>query len=122
MGGRYPIHLVTIVYGVDYPGIQSRSLPPPFPPTVHANPNTCLRLGCSSRYLRISPLHREFPSPLSPSREAVSSDLPRLSRGLSHRTRLPTYARFTPSKSGQRWPPTYYRGCWHVVSRGLFAG
>ena len=29
--------------------------------------------------------------------------------------------RFTPSKSGQRLPPTYYRGCWHVVSRGLFA-
>ncbi len=26
----------------------------------------------------------------------------------------------TPSKSGQRLPPTYYRGCWHVVSRGLF--
>ncbi len=26
------------------------------------------------------------------------------------------------SKSGQRLPPTYYRGCWHVVSRGLFAG
>jgi hypothetical protein len=19
-------------------------------------------------------------------------------------------------------PPTYYRGCWHVVSRGLFTG
>ncbi len=26
----------------------------------------------------------------------------------------------TPSNSGQRSPPTYYRGCWHVVSRGLF--
>ncbi len=26
------------------------------------------------------------------------------------------------SKSGQRLPPTYYRGCWHVVSRGLFSG
>ena len=22
-------------------------------------------------------------------------------------------------KSGQRSPPTYYRGCWHVVSRGF---
>ena len=30
--------------------------------------------------------------------------------------------RFTPSKSGQRSPPTYHRGCWHVVSRGLFLG
>ena len=27
---------------------------------------------------------------------------------------------FTPNKSGQRLPPTYYRGCWHVVSRGFF--
>ena len=27
---------------------------------------------------------------------------------------------FTPNNSGQRSPPTYYRGCWHVVSRGLF--
>ena len=26
---------------------------------------------------------------------------------------------FTPSDSGQRLPPTYYRGCWHVVSRGF---
>ena len=26
---------------------------------------------------------------------------------------------FTPNKSGQRLPPTYYRGCWHVVSRGF---
>ena len=31
-------------------------------------------------------------------------------------------ARFTPNNSGQRLPPTYYRGCWHVVSRGLFVG
>ena len=28
--------------------------------------------------------------------------------------------RFTPSNSGQRLPPLYYRGCWHRVSRGLF--
>src|SRR5699024_5069818 len=28
-------------------------------------------------------------------------------------------ARFTPNNSGQRSPPTYYRGCWHVVSRGF---
>ena len=31
-------------------------------------------------------------------------------------------ARFTPNNSGQRLPPTYYRGCWHVVSRDLFLG
>ena len=29
---------------------------------------------------------------------------------------------FTPNESEQRLPPTYYRGCWHVVSRGLFIG
>ena len=26
---------------------------------------------------------------------------------------------FTPSNSGQRSLPTYYRGCWHVVSRSF---
>src|SRR5205085_12459785 len=26
----------------------------------------------------------------------------------------------TPSDSGQRSPPPYSRGCWHVVSRGFF--
>ena len=44
----------------------------------------------------------------------------RLSRYISRLTCLPAYAPFTPSNSGQRLPPTYYRGCWHVVSRGLF--
>ena len=31
----------------------------------------------------------------------------------------PACAPFTPNNSGQRLPPTYYRGCWHVVSRGF---
>ena len=44
----------------------------------------------------------------------------RLSRYISRLTCLPAYAPFTPSNSGQRLPPTYYRGCWHVVSRGFF--
>ena len=43
-----------------------------------------------------------------------------MSRGLSPPTRQTAYARFTPSNSGQRSPPTYYRGCWHVVSRDFF--
>ena len=43
----------------------------------------------------------------------------RLSLGLSHLTYHAAYAPFTPSNSGQRLPPTYYRGCWHVVSRGF---
>ena len=46
----------------------------------------------------------------------------RLSRYISRLTCLPAYAPFTPSNSGQRLPPTYYRGCWHVVSRGLLFG
>ena len=43
-----------------------------------------------------------------------------LSPALSHRTCLAACAPFTPNDSEQRSPPTYYRGCWHVVSRGFF--
>src|SRR5690625_7798723 len=35
---------------------------------------------------------------------------------------MAAYAPFTPSNSGQRLPPTDYRGCWHVVSRGFLLG
>ena len=45
-----------------------------------------------------------------------------LSPELLRLTYFPTCAPFTPNNSGQRSPPTYYRGCWHVVSRGLFKG
>ena len=45
-----------------------------------------------------------------------------LSPELSHSTCIAAYAPFTPSNSGQRLPPTYYRGCWHVVSRGFLLG
>ena len=47
-------------------------------------------------------------------------DLPKLSLGLTPPTDPAACSPFTPSKSGQRSPPTSYRGCWHVVSRGLF--
>ena len=50
----------------------------------------------------------------------VSSDSWRLSLQFSHQTYLAAYTLFTPNKSGQRSPPTYYRGCWHVVGRGFF--
>ena len=40
-----------------------------------------------------------------------------LSPALLRLTYFPTCAPFTPNKSGQRSGPTYYRGCWHVVSR-----
>lgn len=42
-----------------------------------------------------------------------------MSPGFSHLTFIAAYVLFTPSNSGQRSPPTYYRGCWHVVSRGF---
>ncbi len=47
------------------------------------------------------------------------SSLHRLSPCLLLNTCITTYAPFTPSDSGQRLHPTYYRGCWHVVSRCL---
>ena len=78
---------------------------------------TCLRLWRSSRYPRISLLHREFQSPLQRSSMAVSDAVPGLSPGLSHLTCHATYAPFTPSDSEQRLRPLYYRGCWHRVSR-----
>ena len=90
--------------------------------SVSIGPESRLRHWCSSRYLRISPLHREFHPPLLDSSQVVSDAGPRLSRGISHRTYLAAYALFTPSKSEQRLPPTYYRGCWHVVSRGFLYG
>ena len=49
-------------------------------------------------------------------------DLSKLSLEFKPPTDSAACAPFTPSKSGQRLPPTYYRGCWHVVSRGLFLG
>ena len=90
--------------------------------SVRARPESRLRHWCSSQYLRISPLHWEFRSPLLPSSPLVSWAPPRLSRGISPLTSRAAYAPFTPSNSGQRSPPTSYRGCWHVVSRGFLAG
>ena len=50
----------------------------------------------------------------------VSIGVSRLSLEFSQWTYQAAYTLFTPNKSGQRLPPTYYRGCWHVVSRGFF--
>ena len=58
--------------------------------------------------------------PLRYSRRVVSNAVHELSPWISHLTCKAAYAPFTPSKSGQRLLPTYYRGCWHVVSRSLF--
>ena len=87
--------------------------------SVSNSPASRLRHWCSSRSLRISPLHREFRLPLLHSRATVLNAVLELSPRISHPTCCPAYAPFTPSKSGQRLPPTYYRGCWHVVSRGF---
>ena len=76
-----------------------------------------LRHRCSSGSLRIPPLHPEFRSPLPISSPPVSPGLLRLSRRISPPTYQAAYAPFTPSDSGQRSHPPYYRGCWHGVSR-----
>ena len=89
--------------------------------SVSNRPERRLRHECSSRYLRISPLHLEFPLPLLYSSQTVSDAVPGLSPGLSHLTYLAACARFTPSDSEQRLHPPYYRGCWHGVSRCFLA-
>ena len=90
--------------------------------SVSKSPASRLRHWCSSEYLRISPLHSEFRLPLLHSRKTVSTAVYGLSPYISPLTCIPDCAPFTPSKSGQRLPPTYYRGCWHVVSRGFLSG
>ena len=89
--------------------------------SVNKWPGNRLRRWCSSEYLRISPLHSEFRYPLHNSSCPVLKAVPRLSPGLSLLTRTTACVRFTPSNSEQRLPPSYYRGCWHEVSRGFFS-
>ena len=58
--------------------------------------------------------------PTPPALKSYSfSPITELSSALLNETYITTCARFTPNNSGQRSPPTYYRGCWHVVSRGF---
>ncbi len=83
-------------------------------------PESRFRHRCSSRYLRISPLHLEFRFPLTYSSLVVSKALPGLSPGIPLQTIQAACAPFTPSYSEQRLQPPYYRGCWHGVSRCLF--
>ncbi len=70
-------------------------------------------------YLRISPLHPKSHTPLIASRKAVCHAVPRLSRGISQDTYFSAYMRFKPNNSEQRLAPSYYRGCWHEVSRAF---
>ena len=84
--------------------IQSRKPPSPLvflPISTHFT--ATLGIPLSSPVLKKDSFHR----------------LTELSSVLLRQTYLPTCARFTPNNSEQRLPPTYYRGCWHVVSRGF---
>src|SRR5436190_24250945 len=87
--------------------------------SVSICPESCLRPKCSSRYPRISLLHREFQTPLQSSSAEVSSAAQGLSPWMTHLTGRAACAPFTPSNSEQLLRPLYYRGCWHRVS-GLF--
>src|SRR5215216_3052039 len=60
------------------------------------------------------------PHAFAPQRQYRPSELPSLLVFLlisAHSTATPG---IPLASSGQRLPPTYYRGCWHVVSRGFF--
>ena len=85
--------------------------------SVSLFPAGCLRHWCSSRSLRIPPLHLEFRLPLNNSRKPVSAASPGLGPGIVRPTWSSAYAPFTPSDSEQRLHPSYYRGCWHEVCR-----
>ena len=85
-------------------------------------PANRLRHRCSSGSLRIPPLHPEFHLPLQCSSPPVRTADPGLSPGLSPQPYRAAYAPFTPSDSGQRSHPLYYRGCWHRVSRCFLPG
>ncbi len=82
---------------------------------------TAFATGVLPDIYRFHPYTRNSVS-LSGTSETVSNAVPGLSPGISHPTYPTTYKPFTPSKFEQRSPHTYYRGCWHVISRGLFPG
>ena len=84
--------------------------------SVRTGPVTRFRHRCSLRYLRISPLHLRFQSPLPASRPIVYQAIPGLKPGLSQSTYRSAYTRFKPSDSEQRLGSPSYRGCWHEVS------
>ena len=57
---------------------------------------------------------------ISDSSQIVLEAGPELSPGISPLTYLAACVPFTPNNSEQRLDPTYYRGCWHVISRSFF--
>ncbi len=63
-----------------------------------------------------------IPSPSTAPQPGRPEPITGLSPALTGPTDPAAYAPFTPSESGQRSHPPYYRGCWHGVSRCLFRG
>ncbi len=108
--------------GPGLPGYLIPFAPLAFAPQRQKRSSARFRHRRSFRYLRISPLHRKFRTPLPPSRQPVSGALPRLSRGISPLTWLPAYAPFKPSDSEQRSHGSSYRGCWHELSPCFLRG
>jgi len=91
------------------PGGALNALATALPGSIPTTPSAhCLRLGLTGYLIPVAPLA------FAPERQEQASKSP------SPWTFEAACARFTPSKSGQRSQPTYYRGCWHVVSRCLF--
>ena len=113
-----PPHLVPNVYGMDLPRVSNPVRSP------------CFRFSASVTAQRPAFAIGVPPDICAFHRYTRNSSLPyctlvcpyplqytELSSGLSQQTRQTAYKLFTPNNSGQRSRPTYYRGCWHVVSR-----
>ncbi|KAF1854518.1 hypothetical protein Lal_00013077 [Lupinus albus] len=112
--GRYPLHLVPsftaritgVSNPVHFPGfrasasdtVQKVAFATGVPPNIYAF-HRYTGIPLSSPVLKINSFH----------------SITGLSPALLKQTYLPAYALFTPNNSGQRSPPTYYRGCWHLT-------
>ncbi len=103
-----PGYLILFAPPAFVPQRQYRSSEPPSPPAF---------LLISTHFTAT----QEFRSPLPYSSSAVSNAFSPMKSEISHLTHETAYAPFTPSKSEQRLPPLYYRGCWHRVSRGFLS-
>ncbi len=82
--------------GLGLPGYLILFAPLAFCISVSNGPVSRFRHRCSSRYLRISPLHREFHSPLPYSSRAVSVAGSELSPEISQQTYRTAYAPLRP--------------------------
>ncbi len=106
LGLGLPGYLILFAPPAFVPQCQLHSREPPSPPMfflISTHFTATPRIPLSSPALQPRSFGRHSP----------------LSSGISHPTYETTYAPFTPSKSEQRSPPLYYRGCWHRVSRGF---